>query len=157
MKDRLIASHSEEWLEAIQNNERYSLFFSFKSSISLSSYLTTVKHIQARNFLIQVRLGVSQLNTHRFRFTSESTLCPLCKLDIESEKYFILTCPCHDSIRREFISKRYYQNPSLFKLTMLFATENKNIMLNLANYILHAFNLRNSLCPWYAILFFIFM
>ena len=148
LKERLIQSYTDEWNLALQSNERYSFYYSFKPRISLSTYLINIKHIEARNLLIRVRLGVSLLNTHRLRYTScnEDLLCPACKSDNESEKHFILVCPYYADFRTEYIPAKYYTNPTPFKLTMLLATENENLTARLAMYMLKAFRLRNAIC-----------
>ena len=148
-KDRLLGVFQSDWNEEICHNDRYTLYSTFKSQFSLSVYLNEIRHIKARNYLIRTRLGVSQLNVHRLRFVSEAgeidLLCPACGSREETEIHFVLICPKYKDIRERFIAKKYYNSPSLFKLTMLFASETKSIMIGLANYLLNAFEVRNTL------------
>jgi hypothetical protein len=147
-KERLILEYSQEWSEILTGNERYTLYSTYKSTLSISSILCELRHVQARNCLIRVRLGVSQLNTHRLRFArnvNETDLsCPFCKDTVESEIHFILVCPKYADIRVKYLPKKFFNCPSMFKLSMLFATENKSLMLRFSKYLLEAFQLREN-------------
>lgn len=54
--------------------------------------------------------------------------------------HFLLCCPGFDDSREEYISKKSYNNPSLFKVTMLLASQAKTVILNLSDYVHKAFN-----------------
>ena len=147
-KERLLISYEGEWRNKLRTNERYSFYSTFKSTLSLSSYLSELNHVKARNLLIRIRLGVSQLKTHRFRFANNSSTskfaCPFCSDERESEIHFVLKCPAYDEIRAQYIPRKYYNCPTLFKLTHLLASENKTMLLRLANYVSKAFQVRNA-------------
>ena len=147
-KERLLNCYKQEWFADVTTKERFSLYCTFKSDLSLSSYLTELKHIKARNLFIRLRLGVSQLKPHKLRFAPRSACadlsCPFCKNVVESEIHFILICPQYLELREQYIPKKYYNCPSQFKLTHLFASTNKSLLLNLALYIFKAFQIRNT-------------
>ena len=130
------------------STDRFAFYSSLKSNLSMSSYLDELKHVKARNLVARLRLGVSPLKVHKLRFavgaTETDMLCPACLNDTESEVHFVLVCPCYDEIRNYYIAEKYYRHPSLFKLTMLFASEKKIVMLKLASYLLKAFQHRES-------------
>ena len=89
----------------------------------MSLFLHDLKHIKARNCLLRIRLGVSQLRSHWFRFArnAEADLaCPFCNYETESEVHFILSCPMYNDLRDKYIPRKYVRCPSLFKLSMLF-------------------------------------
>ncbi len=146
-KQRLISSYKQDWLNSIQSNQRYSFYSTFKSSLSLTPYLLQLKHLKARSFLIRLRLGVSPLRIHKFRFT-QSTCdrrydCPFCRFHTETEVHFILTCPRYQDIRESYIAKKYFTRPSSFKLALLLANTNCNVQTRLAIYVYKAFQMRN--------------
>ena len=108
----------------------------------MSPFLHDLKHIKARNCLLRIRLGVSQLRSHRLRFarnTEVDLACPFCNNEIESEIHFILSCPMYNDLRDKYIPRKYVRCPSLFKLSMLFASENKYLQLRLATFLHKAF------------------
>ena len=131
-KNRLITEYKQEWSDSIATNERYLMYNTFKSSLTMSSFLHDLKHIKARNCLLRIRLGVSQLRSHRLRFarnTEVDLACPFCNKEIESGIHFILSCPMYNDLRDKYIPRKYVRCPSLFKLSMLFASENKYLQL----------------------------
>ena len=123
------------------------MYNTFKSSLTMSPFLHDLKHIKARNCLLRIRLGVSQLRSHRLRFArnAEADLaCPFCNYEIESEIHFILSCPMYNGIRDKYIPRKYVRCPSRFKLSTLFASKNKYLQLRLATFLHKAFDVRNT-------------
>ena len=140
-KNRLITEYKPEWSDSIATNERYLMYNTFKSSLTMSLFLQDLKHIKARNCLLRIRLGVSQLRSHRLRFArnAEADLaCPFCNHEIESEIHFILSCPMYNELSDKYIPRKYVRCLSLFKLSVLFASENKYLQFRLATF-LHKF------------------
>ena len=148
-KSRLISSYEQDWMDGLNNKERYSFYSTFKSSLSLSPYLSDLKHVKARNFLIRLRLGVSPLKIHKFRYSRNRTdvdySCPFCPYVTETEVHFVLACPKYTEIREMYIPRKYYRCPSSFKLALLLAVTNKSVLLRLATYAMKAFQLRAAL------------
>ena len=78
-KNRLITEYKQEWSDSIAASERYLMYNTFKSSLTMSPFLHDLKHIKARNCLLRIRLGISQLRSHRLRFarnTEVDLACP---------------------------------------------------------------------------------
>ena len=92
-----------------KNQRTFTVYSTFKSSLSMAPYLNELKHIKARNFLIRLRLGESPLRTHKPRYRKDATpvdyFCPFCKSDVETEIHFILVCPKYAEIREQYIPK----------------------------------------------------
>ena len=65
--------------------------------------------------------------------------CPLCNSADEDEVHFVLCCPAFDDLRKQFIPLKYYRHPNLFRLGLLLATQNENILRNLFVYLYKAF------------------
>lgn len=146
-KETLISSYKQTWLENVQGSERFSLYRTFKSTLTLSNYLSDLKHIKARNLLIRLRLGVSPLKVHRFRFnlnaTSADLSCPFCCGSVEDEVHFVLVCPKYAELREYYIPRKYTRIPSLFKLTMLFSNTSKPLLLRFSTFVMKALSIRN--------------
>ena len=126
-KNRLITEYKQEWSDSIATDERYLIYNTFKSSLTMSPFLHDLKHITARNCLLRIRLGVSQLRSHRLRFArnAEADLaCPFCNHEIESENQFISSRPMYNDLRDKYIPRKYVRGQSLFKLSMFFPSEN---------------------------------
>ena len=58
-KERVLSLYRQEWDNNIRTKECFTFYSTFKSSLSLAPYLNELKHIKLRNFLIRLRLGVS--------------------------------------------------------------------------------------------------
>ena len=115
-KERLLTLYKQEWATNLRTNDPFTFHSTFQSILSLSSYLNDLKHVKVRNFLIRIRLGISQLKTHELRFTmnrSQADLaCPFCRHHTENEMHLILTCPRYKEIQEPYIPKKYYSCPS---------------------------------------------
>ena len=146
-KERILSLYRQEWDNSIRTKERFTVYGTLKSSLSLAPYPNQLKHIKARNFLIRLRLGVSPLRTHKLRYCKDATpadyFCPFCKSDVETEVHFILVCPKYAEIREQYIPKKYFTSPSSFKLALRLATS-KVLLLRLAVYIMKAFTIQNA-------------
>ena len=148
LRSVLILNFKAEWLSDTADKERFHFYRTFKNELILSSYLQITSHLKARISLIRLRLGVSQINTHKMRFRKNipesELLCPLCKSQIETEVHFVLQCPNYSELRAQYIPAKYYNCPSLFKLTLLLASENKSLIIRLALFIDKAFRERHK-------------
>ena len=74
-KERVLSMYRQEWDNSIRTKERFTVYSTFKSSLSLAPYLNELKHVKARNFLIRLRLGVSPLRTHKLRYRERCYTC----------------------------------------------------------------------------------
>ena len=130
--------YRQDWENNLRTKEHYSVYSTFKSSLSLSAYLNELKHVKARHFLIRLRLGVSPLRTHNLRYRKDVThvdyFCLFCVGDAETEVHFILVCPKYAEIREQYIPRRYFNCPSSFELAVLLAATNKFLLIRLDTY-----------------------
>ena len=100
-----------------------------------------------RSKLTKLRLGVSPLTTHYFRYRTHvptDLICPLCKESEEDEVHFVLQCPFFADIREQFIPAKYTNNPCSFRLCLLLCTTNDNIVRNLILFLYKAFKRRST-------------
>ena len=74
-KERVLYLYRQELENSIRTKERFIVYSTFKSSLSLAPYLNELQHIKARNFLIRLRLGVSPLRKHRLRYRKYDRAC----------------------------------------------------------------------------------
>ena len=57
--------------------------------------------------------------------------CPLCGEAKEDEVHFVLCCPMLDDIRKQFIPPKFCKHPYLFRLSLLLASTNQEIVRKL--------------------------
>ena len=147
-KERVLSLYRQDWENNLRTKERYSVYSTFMSSLSLSAYPNELKHVKARNFLIRLRLSVSPLRARKLRYRKDVTpvdyFCPLCVGNAETEVYFIRVCPAYAEITEQYIPRKYFNCPSSFKLALLLATTSKFLLIRLATYLMKAFTIRNA-------------
>ena len=99
------------------------------------------RHKQA---LTRFRMGVSEINAHRFRFNPNRDLlmCQFCKnKEIEeSELHVILICPLYKHIRQIYIENRYILKADTQALNNLISSNSPT----LARYLALMFTLRRD-------------
>ena len=61
------------------------------------------------------------------------------------ELHFVLCCPMLSGLREQFIPVKFHKFLSLFRLSLLLASNNEKIVRNLSVYLYKAFKLRSTL------------
>ena len=85
--------------------------------------------------MTKFRFGVSELSVHYYRYRShveKDLKCPLCGEAKEDEVPFVLCCPLLDDIRKQFIPPKFCKHPCLFRLSLLLASANQEIVRKLS-------------------------
>lgn len=144
LKDQYLQIWSNEYFE----NRKLLLYRNFKSSFGFELYLDCIDIIKFRRSLPAFRCSSHQLMIEKGRHIGiprENRFCIHCDKIIECEYHFILKCPLYNSLRLQYIQKKYYENPSLHKFNLLMSCKNKDVLRNLAMFIYYAFKLRSEL------------
>ena len=106
--------------------------------------MNTERHLKF--IMARFRLGISDTAVHHYRYkrhTNNDLICPLCRVAQETELQFVLSCPVLRTLILQFILSKFYKFPSLFRLSLLLASTNENIVRNLSVYLYKAFKLRS--------------
>ena len=74
----------------------------------------------------------------------EDRKCITCNT-IEDEYHFVIECSIFTDLRKRYISKYYWTNPSMYKLKQLFDCTNVSKLSKLSIYVLKAFELKSNL------------
>ena len=92
--------------------------------------------------LTRLRLGLSGLNAHRFKYNLHTTpICQLCYLAPEDNKHFFFSCPAHRLPRQHFINLLHSEldldtsNQQKTLNNILYGTSNHNQYTSLLNII----------------------
>jgi hypothetical protein len=121
----------------------YSTFSGMRGSVPVYLELDLDRHLKF--ILTKFRFGISELNTHFYRyrnFLDVNLKCPLCNYFEENEIHFVLTCPRLATLRKQLIPLKYYRVPNAFHFSLLMASRNRNTVKNLAIYLYRAFKFR---------------
>ena len=73
------------------------------------------------------------------RQNGQDIFCPFCKNLPETEVHFLLICQKYTDLRNEFISRKYFGRPSLFKMALLLSNSNTNVIFRTAIFVYKAF------------------
>ena len=88
-----------------------------------------------------------QAGRHGRNYIPHNTRYCLCcrPLDIEDEFHFICICSYFSELRRKYIKRFYYTNPSVVKYHLLLPSNNKAELVNLCKLIKESLSLRNQI------------
>ena len=100
----MFSNFCHNWQNHLDTSPRLAQYRKIKQSFEREFYLEVLFVDVYRNVFAQFRMGVSQLNVHRYRFSPspENTNCPLCPNKEESEIHFLFECPLYNQIRQQF-------------------------------------------------------
>ena len=145
LRDRLRDCFKQNLHAKISESTFLKCYSGYKSYFQPENYLNNVmfdrRHKQA---LTRFRMGVSEINAHRFRFNPNRDLlmCQFCKnKEIEeSELHVILICPLYKHIRQIYIENRYILKADTQALNNLISSNSPT----LARYLALMFSLRRD-------------
>ena len=149
LKTTLIDNFYQDLEARMTADVNCSWYFGIKPLFSSESYLSNLNiKICLRNVLIKFRLGVSQINCHKYTYSKCDTLklCPFCvRTNNENENHVLFECPLYNEYRHEFLSTRPYTYDELIncKYKLKYFISNNNYMI--ARYLLKCFHKRSSL------------
>eukprot|EP00745_Piridium_sociabile_P026934 TRINITY_DN4323_c0_g1_i6.p1 TRINITY_DN4323_c0_g1~~TRINITY_DN4323_c0_g1_i6.p1 ORF type:complete len:374 (+),score=10.29 TRINITY_DN4323_c0_g1_i6:127-1122(+) len=138
LRSRLIDCRWQEWSLHIQGSDRFVFYRQFRTMHCVPVYISMKMDRHLKFIMTRFRLGVSDLSLHYYRYRQHSErdlVCPLCKNDEENEVHFVFCCPALDDLRNQLIPQKYHRHPSLFRLALLMASTNENIIKQLAVYL----------------------
>lgn len=145
LRQRLIDSFDRRWLEKITGSDRYVLYRLIKPCRYLEDYLLKVDIKVIRNSMIRFRLGISDIYSHRNRFSKGQTndTCPVCNEDEEDDVHFVLQCPAYEDLRQKYLQLESLTR-DLNTLVYLFSNTDDSKTRGIALYIFHASKRRRS-------------
>ncbi|WP_419640662.1 hypothetical protein, partial [Thiolapillus sp.] len=148
-RERLIDCRWQNWEDHIQTSDRFSMYRKFNSiSHCTKTYITMNMDRHLKCIMTKFRLGVSELSVHYYRYrnhTEENLICPFCKEMKEDEVHFVLCCPVLDDLRKQYIPPKFCKNPCCFRLSLLLASTNQEIIRKLSLFLYKAFKIRDTI------------
>ena len=106
LKQTLIDNFVQNWNSDMRSDINCSFYYGFKPIIEKETYLINVNlKLYLRNVLLKFRIGVSEINSHRFKFSKDDTLkqCPFCvRYYLENESHVLFVCPFYNDLRIKY-------------------------------------------------------
>ena len=100
-----------------------------------------IQNQQIRKAFTRFRLGISQILTHKRRYTDENVVmlrCPLCNGETKNEVHLLATCTWYDHIHQKYLSERF--NLEVFRYSCMYAlaAQHSSSISAMSIYIFHA-------------------
>jgi len=121
----------------------------YKVSREYEGYLNII-NMRLRYYFTICCLSLHPLRIQTGRYNNimierSERYCVFCNYnEIEDEYQFICLCPLYNQIRKKYILRKYYVNPSVYKFHALLQSCNREELLPLCLYVNEALKIRNS-------------
>ena len=145
LKEKLIERYTCDWLNKIVYYiDRFAFYSKIKQERKLETYFTYIDKNIFRDMFVRFRFGVTDIATHKGRYSNIDLSCPLCKNHIENEVHFVIDCPYYDDLRRMLL-RLEPDEPGEVSLVNIITSDNVHTLRNFAMYIYYALKRRNNL------------
>ena len=150
------------WWEQINNSSKASTYVTFKTTIFYEKYFDLIESGGKKTSLTRFRLSNHNLMIEKGRhfkpaIKREERLCPLCKIEVEDEEHFLLSCLLY-SPQRKILERACRENCNTYdsldkkqKLIFIMSNENQVILETLSTFIHHSLLLRDKIFEYFFI------
>lgn len=147
LKERLCSSFCHDWRNHLDSSERLSLYGKYKACFEKERYVDILWKDVYRNVIAQFRMGVSQINIHRYRFqnSTENKCCPFCEDKLETEIHFLFECQTYCELRIKYLAQFLSVGDQLGSMITMFKKQDTETIVDLAKFLFFAFQLRLSM------------
>ena len=124
--------------DKIQTGSRCTNYRIFKENLNLEAYLTKLSP-RHRIVMSKFRCGHNKLPVNDFKLFKCDDLsdknCKLCNLgEIGDEYHYLFCCTYFINERKMYLDKFFFSHPNTLKMSQLYNSENKKILINLAKF-----------------------
>ena len=106
-----------------------------------------IQNQQIRKAFTRFRLGISQILTHKRRYTDENAVmlrCPLCNGETENEVHLLATYAWYDHIRQKYLSEHFDLEVFRYNCMHALAAQHISSISAMSIYIFYALLLRDK-------------
>ena len=149
LKQRVTDTFIQNWGARLGDSSRANFYKSF-AVFQLQPYLDKVNINKFSQAFSRLRMSSHRLEIESGRWVKPNAVpfderkCVVCQ-KLEDEYHFVLECSLYSELRKKFISKYFWKNPSMFKFIELLNSTNMGCIRRLCCFIFHAFKLRTEL------------
>ena len=135
-KSRLRDCFCQEWFSHLDNSTHFQLYSCFKTCLEREKYVNWIHASNYLKTLARFRLGVSEINAHRYRFADQSSkrLCPFCPHSVENEMHVVFNCPVYADLRDKYLTVKRHV-PLQLQLVNLFQCATDDIQHRLSKFL----------------------
>lgn len=149
LKQRLTDTFIQNWRSRLDNSTRAHLYKSI-AVFQFQPYLEKINITKFSQAFSRLRMSSHRLHIESGRWVRPLSTplnerkCFFCNT-LEDECHFVLECPIYSELRRKYISKYYWRNPSMFKFTKLINSTNEASIRKLSAFVFNAFKYRSDM------------
>ena len=149
LRQRLTDNFVQNWHSRLEDSSR-AVFYKSIASFQFQPYLENVNVYKFCNAIRKLRLSSHRLEVEAGRWVrinrvpANERKCTLCNV-MEDEYHFVMECQRYTELRKKYLSKYYWQRPSMFKFVDLINSNNIKYIKNLGTFVYHAFKLRSDI------------
>ena len=148
VNQRLTDNFIQNWHSRLENSSR-ATFYQNIAVFQLQPYLNNLNVFKFCQALTKLRVSSHRLQIEAGRWIKPNRtpinerVCIFCNV-LEDEFHFVLECKQYIDLRTTYISKYYWDRPSMVKFIDLINTTNKRVCHKLSVFIFKAFENRNA-------------
>ena len=148
-KQRVTDNFIQNWHSRLENSSR-AIFYKTIAVFQFQPYLENINIMKFSHVFSKLRVSSHRLAIETGRWVRPTPIpvgerkCFTCQT-LEDEYHFVLECPVYSQIRKQYIARHYWTQPSLYKFIELINTTSINCCRKLCVYIYKAFELRSEL------------
>ena len=149
LKQRLTDNFIQNWQARLDASSR-AVFYKSVAIFQMQPYLEKVNIRKFCQAFSRLRMSSHRLEIESGRWTRPNSTplddrkCNLCNI-LEDEFHFVLECTMFVELRKKYISRYYWNRPSMHKFISLINNDNETCIRNLSTFIFQAFKLRTEL------------
>ena len=144
----LICWCKQNWHSAMESDDKYRWFYSFKCVFEAEKYLMCITNKWLRGMYARFRLRACRLKSHKQWFSTEQQgnfTCPMCGQEREDETHFIFHCQAYTDLRKNYsMLDSHTVQSGINYLRALLASKNETKIIALAKYITEAMKVRRN-------------
>jgi len=144
LRERLIEMYDNQWISTVMGSSRYEIYRQLKPGRYAERYLYVVDRHVFRKVFGRFRMGVSEILTHKLRYSSaNSKVCPCCTEEEEEDIHVLLQCPVYADLRVKFLTFTY-DPPNMATFVSLMSSADDHVIKATSRYLYHALRRREN-------------
>ena len=126
------------------------MFYKSIASFQFQPYLENINVSKFCNAISKLRMSCHRLEIEAGRWVrinrvpANERKCTLCNV-MEDEYHFVIECQRPTALRKKYISKYYWQRPSMLKFIDLINSNDNRSIKKLGTFVYRAFKLRSEM------------
>jgi len=143
LREKLVQTYDQQWMSKVLQSTRYEIYRDIKYGRSTEKYLSVIERPVFRRLFGRFRMGVSEIFSHKLRYSSASyNVCPCCMEEEEDDIHVLLQCPVYADLRAKFFHF-CYEPPNMETFSLLMSSDDDGVIQGISLYLYHAFRRRD--------------